>query len=70
MQRGMCHQELGQKAAGLTPHLADQHLLLAAGDFGTCIGMSPDFAWGHSIAASCMARAADVSKRLPIIPLP
>jgi tetratricopeptide (TPR) repeat protein len=34
VQRGICHQELGQ-------------LTLAAGDFGTCIGLWPEFAWGY-----------------------
>src|SRR5262249_26039052 len=34
LQRGICHQELGQ-------------LALAAGDFGACVGVWPEFAWGH-----------------------
>ncbi len=34
VQRGICHQELGQFA-------------LAAADFGVCIGLWPDFAWGY-----------------------
>jgi serine/threonine protein kinase/tetratricopeptide (TPR) repeat protein len=34
MQRGICHQELGEYAQ-------------AAGDFGACIGLWPDFAWGY-----------------------
>jgi serine/threonine protein kinase/Tfp pilus assembly protein PilF len=33
-QRGICHQELGQH-------------VLAAGDFGTCVGLWPDFALGY-----------------------
>jgi eukaryotic-like serine/threonine-protein kinase len=34
MQRGLCHQELGEHAR-------------AAGDFGVCIGLRPSFAWGY-----------------------
>ncbi len=34
VQRGICHQERGEHA-------------LAAGDFGVCVGLWPDFAWGH-----------------------
>jgi serine/threonine protein kinase/Tfp pilus assembly protein PilF len=34
IQRGICYQELGE-------------LTLAAGDFGTCVGLWPEFAWGH-----------------------
>jgi serine/threonine protein kinase/Flp pilus assembly protein TadD len=34
VQRGICHQELGAS-------------LLAAADFGTCIGLWPDFAWSY-----------------------
>ena len=34
LQRGICHQELGEHA-------------LAAGDFGACIGLWPEFAWGY-----------------------
>jgi serine/threonine protein kinase/tetratricopeptide (TPR) repeat protein len=34
MQRGICHQELGQ-------------FTLAAGDFGMCMGLWPEFAWGY-----------------------
>ena len=34
MQRGICHSELGE-------------FVLAAGDFGHCTGLWPDFAWGH-----------------------
>jgi serine/threonine protein kinase/tetratricopeptide (TPR) repeat protein len=33
-QRGICHLELGE-------------YVLAAGDFGICIGLWPDFAWGY-----------------------
>jgi serine/threonine protein kinase/tetratricopeptide (TPR) repeat protein len=33
-QRGICYLELGKPA-------------LAAGDFGTCVGLWPDFAWGY-----------------------
>ena len=34
MQRGVCQLELG-------------NLVAAAGDFGNCIGLWPDFAWGY-----------------------
>jgi serine/threonine protein kinase/tetratricopeptide (TPR) repeat protein len=34
VQRGICHQELGEYD-------------LAAGDFGVCIGLWPEFAWGY-----------------------
>src|SRR5207245_478229 len=34
MQRGLCYQERGEAA-------------LAAGDFGACVGLWPDFAWGY-----------------------
>ena len=34
LQRGICHTELGE-------------FVLAAGDFGHCAGLWPDFAWGH-----------------------
>jgi eukaryotic-like serine/threonine-protein kinase len=34
LQRGICHTELGE-------------FVLAAGDFGRCTGLWPDFAWGH-----------------------
>jgi serine/threonine protein kinase/Flp pilus assembly protein TadD len=34
MQRGICRQELGQYT-------------LAAGDFGMCMGLWPEFAWGY-----------------------
>jgi serine/threonine protein kinase/Flp pilus assembly protein TadD len=34
MQRGICYLQLGK-------------LDLAAGDFGQCIGLEPDFAWGY-----------------------
>ena len=34
LQRGMCHQELGEHA-------------LAVGDFSACIALWPEFAWGY-----------------------
>src|SRR5262249_53892534 len=34
IQRGLCHQEL-------------KEYVLAAGDFGTCIGLWPEFSWGY-----------------------
>ncbi len=34
VQRGICYQELGEST-------------LAAGDFGTCIGLWPEFSWGY-----------------------
>ena len=34
IQRGLCHQEL-------------KEYVLAAGDFGTCVGLWPEFAWGY-----------------------
>src|SRR5262249_2199313 len=34
VQRGICYQELGE-------------LTSAAGDFGKCVGLWPDFAWGY-----------------------
>lgn len=34
LQRGICHADLGD-------------LVSAAGDFGHCIGLWPEFAWGH-----------------------
>jgi eukaryotic-like serine/threonine-protein kinase len=34
MQRGLCHQEMGDSVT-------------AIGDFGTCVGLYPDFAWGY-----------------------
>jgi serine/threonine protein kinase/Flp pilus assembly protein TadD len=34
VQRGICHQELGEHA-------------LAAADFGACVGLWPEFAWGY-----------------------
>jgi tetratricopeptide (TPR) repeat protein len=38
VQRGICHQALGRHA-------------LAAGDFGVCIGLWPEFAWGYFLRA-------------------
>ncbi|MEI7685852.1 MAG: tetratricopeptide repeat protein, partial [Planctomycetota bacterium] len=34
LQRGICYTELGE-------------LVMAAGDFGRCTGLLPEFAWGH-----------------------
>jgi serine/threonine protein kinase/Flp pilus assembly protein TadD len=44
MQRGLCHQELGDTAP-------------AVGDFGTCVGLRPDFAWGYYNRAVALTAA-------------
>jgi serine/threonine protein kinase/Flp pilus assembly protein TadD len=44
MQRGLCHQEMGQT-------------VLAVGDFGTCVGLRPDFAWGYYNRAVALTAA-------------
>lgn len=48
LQRGICHQELGEHHRAAGEHLlaAGEHLLAVA-DFSTCIGLWPDFAWGY-----------------------
>jgi serine/threonine protein kinase/tetratricopeptide (TPR) repeat protein len=43
MQRGLCQQERGDP-------------VLAAGDFGTCVGLWPDFAWGYFNRGWALAR--------------
>jgi tetratricopeptide (TPR) repeat protein len=62
MQRGLCHQELGDTA-------------LAVGDFGTCVGLRPDFAWGYYNRAVALTAAgqrkeavADYARALELDP--
>ena len=49
MQRGMCHTELGD-------------YVLAAGDFGHCTGLWPDFAWGHFDLGYVQAKSGNKSE--------
>ena len=64
MQRGICHLEIGQ-------------FDLAAADFGVCIGIWPEFAWGHfnrglaldslgrkNEAVACYSAALELDERL------
>jgi serine/threonine protein kinase len=44
LQRGICHTELGE-------------LILAAGDFGQCTGLWPEFAWGQLKAIEALTTA-------------
>jgi tetratricopeptide (TPR) repeat protein len=44
VQRGICHRELGETA-------------LAVADFSRCVGLRPDFAWGHFNLGSTLEHA-------------
>src|SRR5262249_33028099 len=46
VQRGICHLERGE-------------LVEAAGDFGQCMGLWPEFAWGHFNRGCVLDRAGD-----------
>jgi len=62
MQRGLCHQELGDAA-------------LAISDFATCVGLRPDFPWGYYNRAVALTAAgkrreavADYARALELDP--
>ena len=51
LQRGLCHQEANDP-------------VLAAADFGTCVGLEPDFAWGYFNRAYALARCGKNAEAL------
>jgi tetratricopeptide (TPR) repeat protein len=51
LQRGICYLEKGKYA-------------LAAGDFGACVGVWPEFAWGYFNRGYALGKAGDVAEAI------